>query len=90
MNINDIDILDTLTLDNHVDYVVAGKAKYDEVDYLFLVNTEAYILRFAALSGDQLLMLDNKKDKGVIEKLFPLFVESASNKYTEIAIEENK
>lgn len=90
MNLKDIDVLDTITLDNHVDYVVAGKAKYDDVDYLFLIDTEEYALKFAALADDQLLILDNKKDKGVMEKLFPLFLESAANKYTELSFDENK
>ena len=82
--IDKIDVHDTITLDDNKKYLVAGKALYNNVNYLFLVNTDEYSMKFGAVSGNQLIVLDNKKDKVLIEALTPLFLESVSKVYADL------
>lgn len=82
--IDQIDVHDTLTLDDNKKYLVVGKALYNNVNYLSLINTDEYIVKFVAVTGNQLIVLDNKKDKVLIEELIPLFVDSVSKIYADL------
>ena len=84
MNINDIELNDTIVLDNNIEYIVSGKTLYDGVEYLFLINEDEFTMHFVALTGNTVVMLDNKEDKELIKKLMPLFLQSAADKYKNI------
>ena len=78
MNLDNIELQDIITLDNNIDYIVLGKAKLDEIDYLYLLNNEDYSMNFAAIADNQIVMLDNKEDKMLINSLLPMFLDSIS------------
>lgn len=83
MNINSIEISDVITLDNDKAYMVSGKTLYGKVNYLYLINTNDYSMAFAAVSGNNVILLDNKKDKTIIDELIPLFLQSITKMYME-------
>ena len=85
-----IELRDTITLDDDKEYFVTGKTIYDDLEYLALFNTEDYSMKFGVLVEDQLVVLDNKEDKGIIDELIPLFLKSISQEYIELSKEENK
>jgi hypothetical protein len=73
-----IDISDTITLDDDKEYVVTGKTLYDDLEYVSLLNTKDYSMKFGVLVEDQIVMLDNEEDKEIIERLLPLLLQSIS------------
>ena len=81
MNKNDIEINDSIVLDNNKEYLVVGKTLFDGIDYLFLINDEDFAVHFAALSTNQVVILDNKEDKELIKRLLPMFLKSIAIKY---------
>ena len=82
--IDKIDVQDTIKLDDNKEYLVAGKALYENVNYLFLVNVKEYTMKFAALTGNQLIILNNEKDQSLIEKITPMILKSTSDSYKEL------
>ena len=78
MNVENIEIQDIITLSNNIDYIVLGKAKFDDIDYLYLLDNDNYTMNFAAITDNQLVMLDNKEDKALINTLIPLFLNNIS------------
>ena len=68
-----IDIKDTLTLDDNNEYVVVSKAMYEDIEYYYLIdinNTEN--IKFCYQKGnDELVELN---DKELTTKLLPLFL----------------
>ena len=83
MNMNSIEISDIITLDNDKEYMVSGKTLYGNVNYLYLINTNDYSMDFAAVSGNNVILLDNKNDKTIIDELIPLFLQSITKMYME-------
>ncbi len=88
MNNNEIEISDSIVLDNNKEYIVSGKTVYDGIVYLFLINDDEFTMHFAALAENQVVMLDNKEDKELIKKLMPFFLQSAAVKYQVLANEQ--
>jgi hypothetical protein len=84
---NNIDLGDTLTLDDKKDYIVAGKTNYNKVNYLYLVNNTDYDMVFAAITNNKLIILNKKEDIILIDKLIPLFLQSVTDLY--IKLKEN-
>lgn len=82
--IDQVDVHDTITLDDNKKYLVVGKAVYNNVNYLYLINIDEYSMKFGAVTGNKLIVLDNKKDKALIETLTPLFLESISKIYADL------
>lgn len=76
-----IEMRDTITLDDNKEYLVVGKANYKNTDYLFLIETEELTLKFAALADTKVLLLNNKTDKALIGELFPLFAQNIQYEY---------
>ena len=76
-----IDISDTITLDDDKEYVVTGKTLYDDLEYVSLLNTKDYYMKFGVLVEDQIVMLDNEEDKEIIERLLPLFMKNIQDEY---------
>jgi len=85
-----IEMNDSIILDNDKEYVVSSIALYDGIEYLYLINMDDFTLNFAALSGNQVVMLDNKEDKELIKRLLPLFLKNSAEKYQEMANEEQE
>lgn len=85
-----IDIKDVITLDDDKKYFVTGKTIYDDLEYLALFNTEDYSMKFGVLVEDQLVVLDNKEDKEIINELVPLFLQSITEEYIKLSKEGNK
>ncbi len=81
MNIN---IKDVLTLSDDNRYVVASKAKYENKEYLYLIdikNNEN--IKFCYLNGDEVVESDDKELNTKLIPLFydkikPLFIEKSS------------
>lgn len=84
-----IEMRDTITLDDNKDYLVVGKANYKDTDYLFLIELEELTLKFAALAGSQVLLLNNKTDKALIGELFPLFAQNIQYEFNKNGEENN-
>lgn len=76
--IDKINVHDVITFENNKEYMVAGKALYNNVNYLQLVGVEDFTIKFAAVTGNKAIILKNKEDRKLINALIPLFLESAS------------
>ncbi len=85
-----IDISDTITLDDDKEYVVTGKTLYDDLEYVSLLNTKDYSMKFGVLVEDQIVMLDNEEDKEIIERLLPLLLQSISLEYLKVVNKDNQ
>ena len=85
-----IDISDTITLDDDKEYVVTGKTLYDDLEYVSLLNTKDYYMKFGVLVEDQIVMLDNEEDKEIIERLLPLLLQSVSQEYLKVVNKDNQ
>ncbi len=85
-----IDISDTITLDDDKEYVVTGKTLYDDLEYVSLLNTKDYYMKFGVLVEDQIVMLDNEEDKEIIERLLPLLLQSISLEYLKVVNKDNQ
>lgn len=85
-----IDISDTITLDDDKEYVVTGKTLYDDLEYVSLLNTKDYSMKFGVLVEDQIVMLDNEEDKEIIERLLPLLLQSVSQEYLKVVNKDNQ
>jgi hypothetical protein len=83
----EIEMGDSITLDDNKEYFVSGKCIFDDIDYLSLVSVDDYSLKFAALVGKQVVLLDNKEDKDIIDELVPLFLQSIAKEYMELSKE---
>lgn len=79
-----IEISDIITLDDDKEYIVSGKASYGNVNYLYLINKDDYSMAFAAISGNNVILLDNKVDKPIIDELIPLFLQNISKMYIDL------
>lgn len=68
-----IDIKDTLLLDDNNEYVVVSKIKYENKDYYYLVdiNNNGNV-KFCYQNNEELVEFDNKE---LTAKLLPLFLE---------------
>lgn len=63
-----------LTLDDNNDYVVAGVTRYDEREYIYLVDIHNHInMKFAEIMSDGSLLIINSSERELIDKLIPLF-----------------
>jgi hypothetical protein len=82
--IENIDVQDVITLDDNKEYVVAGKAVYDDIDYLHLVNVDDLSVKFAAIADNKAIILRNNEDRELIEELTPLFIKSTSDALTQL------
>ena len=63
---------DILTLDDNREYVVVSKAKYENINYFYIVdidNVENF--KFVKIENDDLLEI---RDKDLATKLIPLFI----------------
>ena len=89
MNKEVVEINDIITLDNNKEYLVSGKTVYNNVNYLYLINKEDYSLAFAAISGNRVIILNNKEDKILIEELMPLFLKSITESYMKLYNKKN-
>ncbi len=85
-----IDISDTITLDDDKEYVVTGKTLYDDLEYVSLLNTKDYYMKFGVLVEDQIVMLDNEEDKEIIERLLPFLLQSVSQEYLKVVNKDNQ
>ena len=85
-----IDISDTITLDDDKEYVVTGKTLYEDLEYVSLLNTKDYSMKFGVLVEDQIVMLDNEEDKEIIERLLPLLLQSVSQEYLKVVNKDNQ
>ena len=83
----EIEIRDIITLDDNKEYFVSGRCIFDDIDYLSLVSVDDYSIKFAALVGNQVVIMDNKEDKDIIDELLPLFLQSIAKDYMELAKE---
>lgn len=69
-----------LTLDDDNEYVVAGVAKYNNSDYVYLVDIHNHVnMKFAEIENDGSLSIINSNEKELINKLVPLFYDSAKD-----------
>lgn len=71
----DIEIGDTLTLEENKKYIVVSQVVYEDQLCLYLVDETATIPMFAYLIGNELVEIE---DENIIRELLPLFVETAS------------
>ena len=85
-----IDISDTITLDDDKEYIVTGKTLYDDLEYVSLLNTKDYSMKFGVLVEDQIVMLDNEEDKEIIERILPLLLQSVSQEYLKVVNKDNQ
>lgn len=69
----EIEIKDTLTLDDGCEYVVVSKVNYESKIYLYLVNEKGKML-FCLLNNESLKEI---KDEKLIAKLIPLFLKNS-------------
>ena len=76
--IENISVQDVIELNDNKEYVVAGKAVYNNVNYLHLVNIEDLSVKFAAIYDNNAIILRNKEDRKLIDELTPMFLESTS------------
>lgn len=67
-----IDILDVITLDNDIDYVVGAKTKIDDMFYYCLVNENNPEDLLVCKSNDE-VNLTEVTDSEVIKSLLPKF-----------------
>lgn len=76
-----IDIRDTLTLDDNHKYEVISKIHYENKIYYYLVDIHNHTnLKFCYEDKDELVEFN---DKELITKLLPLFCEKSSSEITE-------
>lgn len=77
-----IDIKDTLTLDDKNQYVVVSKINYENKIYYYLVDIHNHAnLKFCYEDKDELVELANKE---LTAKLLPLFYEKAISEMSDI------
>jgi len=88
---NNIEVFDTLTLDDDNKYLVSAKAENEGINYYLLVdtsnNTNVLILE-EFLVNDEIHMR-TVEDKNVMDKIMPLFLKSAKNSLETLKSEEN-
>ncbi len=84
----EIEYQDIVTLSDNNKYVVASKAKYNDNDYVYLVDiNNPSNLKFMRVEKDSCLTeLDLEKDKDILTKLVPLFYKN-SKKDIEVLFE---
>ena len=70
-----IDILDVITLDNDIDYVVGAKTKIDDVIYYCLIN-ESNLDDLIICSSTDEVTLKEVNDAEIVKKLLPRFYKS--------------
>lgn len=74
MNVN---IKDTITLDDNNEYVVVSKVFYDEINYYYLIDiNNCENIMFLCEDDGDLVKLENKE---LIVKLLPLFLKNAKD-----------
>ena len=72
-----MEIKDVLTLDDHKDYVIASKTKYEGKDFYYLVEIDnPGNLMFCYEENGDLVV---SKDKNLNTKLLPLFLKASKN-----------
>ena len=71
-----INVQDVIKLNDDKEYVVAGEAVYNNINFLHLVNVEDLSIKFAAISDNKVIILKNKEDRKLIDELIPLFLKS--------------
>lgn len=78
---NNIDVFDTLTLDDNNKYLVSAKAVNDSKNYFLLVDTNnnANILILEEFIVNDEIHMRVVEDKNVLDNIMPLFLESAKN-----------
>jgi len=75
-----IEIRDTITLDDKEQYVVAGKTNYQNETYYYLVCLKNKIdIKFCLADKNDVTSLTEVTDPDLIEILLPLFYESAKD-----------
>ncbi len=80
-----IDIKDTVTLEDNIEYVVAGKVNYQEKNYYYLVATEdSSNLKFCSLKDETSNILIISEDTELNKNLLPLFSDQAEVLINEI------
>ena len=70
-----IDIKDTVTLDDNNDYIVVCKALFEDKNYLYLIdikNVENIKFCYENIENNSLIEVD---DQELIRKLLPLFLD---------------
>lgn len=73
---------DILTLGDNHEYIVSGVAKYNDKNYLFLVDiNNNNNMKFVEYNNDLVIELDCKENSQLINTLLPLFLQSAKNDY---------
>ena len=70
-----IDVLDIVTLDNDIDYVVGAKTKTDDVIYYCLIN-ESNLDDLIICSSTDEVTLKEVNDAEIVKKLLPRFYKS--------------
>lgn len=70
-----IDILDVITLDNDIDYVVGAKTTIDDMFYYCLVNKDNLKDLLVCKSNDE-VNLTEVTDSEVVKRLLPKFYKS--------------
>jgi hypothetical protein len=75
----EIEYQDIVTLSDNNKYVVASKAKYNDNDYVYLVDiNNPSNLKIMRVEKDSCLVeLDLEKDKDILTKLVPLFYKNS-------------
>lgn len=78
---NNIDVFDTLTLDDNNKYLVSAKAVNDGKNYFLLVDTNnnANVLILEEFLVNDEIHMRVVEDKNVLDNIMPLFLESAKN-----------
>ena len=70
-----IDVLDIVTLDNDIDYVVCAKTKIDDVIYYCLIN-ESNLDDLIICSSTDEVTLKEVNDAEIVKKILPRFYKS--------------
>ncbi len=77
-----IDIKDTLLLDDGNEYVVISKAKFDTLEYYYLLDKKnSNNFKFCYLKNEELIEVE---DERIIKMLIPIFLENAEDVLNEL------
>ncbi len=87
--IENISVQDVIKLNDNKEYVVAGKAVYNNINFLHLVNVDDLSIKFAAISGNNAIILKNKEDRKLIDELIPLFLKSTYQSFAQ-SVKDNE
>ena len=83
----DIDVNDRITLSDGNTYQVAGKVNYEGKIYYFLSDLKKIMNIKCCYENTERHSVIEIKDKTLIQKLLPMFMDSQNEKYAEEVVE---